>query len=190
MPAAYWRVRWICLLLRLVGWWISDARSRSASSSSSTWRSFRNWARTTVALWVLLGRADLGKEDLYVLSWWWRHGEGSDSSRVVPNNKFHVAIAARAALLLKCMTLTSVSSYLLPGGIPTFLWKDADLWLHSRIPGLLPFVALQLLLWVCAYSLHWAWALFAFHLVKRWIIFTGGWRMENILGYWGTWERD
>ena len=85
---------------------------------------------------------------------WGRHGEGSDSSRVVPDNKLHVAIAARATLLLTCKTVTSVSSHLLPRGIATLLWKDADLWIHRRIPGLLPFVALQLLSWVCGYSLH------------------------------------
>lgn len=180
MPAAYWQVRWICLLLRLVGWWISDARLHSASSSSSTWRSFRNWARTTMALWVLLGKADLGKEDLYVLSWWGRH-----SSRAVPDNKLHVAIAARATLLLTCMTVTSVSSHLLPCGIPTLLWKDADLWVvHRRIPGLLPFVALQLLSWVCGYSLHRAWAQFAFHPVKYELssLEDGEWRISWATG--------
>lgn len=79
---------------------------------------------------------------------------GTQIQAVIPDNKLDVATAAGATLLLTCTTVTSVSSHCLPCGIPTSLWKDAELWVHRRIPGLLPFVALQLLSWVCGYSLH------------------------------------
>lgn len=78
MPAACWQVRWTCLLLHLVGWWISDARSHSASSSNSTWLSFWNWTSTTMALWVLLE-----KDKLHVQYFWGKHRKSSHSGRLI-----------------------------------------------------------------------------------------------------------